>query len=159
MRMYYTTIVGYLWLEVTLAALRGLEPYEVLQALGNRRRHPVPGRSEQGVQVLTIWARTTAARPTRHRRPPRIPGAHPGSREGDAAIIRQAEGVLDKFLRKRILSTSAHEGNQWVRRRGVISYELDLALAVPQKHAGFRPHCGRGSGTSDASEADMHMTP
>lgn len=63
MRMHYTTVVGYFWLEITLAALRGLEPYEVLQALGNSRRYPVPGRSEQGIRVLTIWARTSAGRP------------------------------------------------------------------------------------------------
>jgi hypothetical protein len=63
MRMYYTGAVGYLWLEITLATLRGLEPYEVLQALGSRRRYPVPGQSEQGVRVLTIWARTRAGRP------------------------------------------------------------------------------------------------
>jgi hypothetical protein len=31
MRMHYTAVVGYFWLEITLAALRGLEPYEVLQ--------------------------------------------------------------------------------------------------------------------------------
>lgn len=63
MRVHYTAAVGYVWLEITLAALRGLEPYEVLQALGSRRRYPVPGRSEQGIQVLTIWARTSAGRP------------------------------------------------------------------------------------------------
>ena len=61
--MYYNVVVGYLWLEITLATLRGLEPHEVLQALGSRRRYPVPGRSEQGIRILTIWARTSAGRP------------------------------------------------------------------------------------------------
>lgn len=63
MRMHYANVVGYYWLEITLAALRGLEPYEVMQALGSRRRYPVPGRSEQGLRILTIWARTSAGRP------------------------------------------------------------------------------------------------
>lgn len=54
---------GYLWLEITLAQLRGIEPYEVLQALSGRRRYPVPGHSPEGVRVLTIWARTRAGRP------------------------------------------------------------------------------------------------
>jgi hypothetical protein len=61
--MHYTVVVGYFWLEITLAALRGLEPYEVLQAHGSRRRYPVPGRAAQGIRVLTIWARTSAGRP------------------------------------------------------------------------------------------------
>lgn len=62
MRLQYTRCVGYLWLEITLAQLRGIEPYEVLQALSGRR-YPVPGHSPEGVRVLTIWARTTAGRP------------------------------------------------------------------------------------------------
>jgi hypothetical protein len=37
--------VGYLWLEITLAQLRGTEPYEVLQALSGEQRYPVPGHS------------------------------------------------------------------------------------------------------------------
>lgn len=55
--------MGYLWLEITLAQLRGIEPYEILQALNSRLRHPVPGQSAEGVRVLTIWARTRAGRP------------------------------------------------------------------------------------------------
>jgi hypothetical protein len=38
MHVHYTAAVGYVWLDIRLAALRGLEPYEVLQALGSRRR-------------------------------------------------------------------------------------------------------------------------
>ena len=55
--------MGYLWLQVTLDALLGIEPYEVLQALGARRRLPVPAISPRGVRVLIIWARTQAGRP------------------------------------------------------------------------------------------------
>jgi hypothetical protein len=55
--------VGYLWLAITLAQLRDVEPYEVLQVLNSRRRYPVPGQSSEGVRILTIWARTRAGRP------------------------------------------------------------------------------------------------
>jgi hypothetical protein len=54
--------VGYEWLPVALRALRGITRYEVLQALGARRRRPVPARAA-GVTVLTVWARTAAGRP------------------------------------------------------------------------------------------------
>lgn len=55
--------MGYLWLEITLAHLRGIEPYEVMQALSAERRYPVPVRADNGMRVLTIWARTRAGRP------------------------------------------------------------------------------------------------
>jgi hypothetical protein len=55
--------VGYLWLEITLARLHGVEPYEVMQALSGQRRYPVVGQSREGVQILTIWGRTRAGRP------------------------------------------------------------------------------------------------
>jgi hypothetical protein len=44
--------VGYLWLEITLAQLRGIEPYEVLQALSGGQRYPVPGHSPGGCADL-----------------------------------------------------------------------------------------------------------
>jgi hypothetical protein len=62
-RLQYTDRVGYQWLPITLAQLHDIEPYEVLQALSAGRRYPVPGRSAQGVRILTIWARTRAGRP------------------------------------------------------------------------------------------------
>ncbi|WP_089251047.1 hypothetical protein [Asanoa hainanensis] len=52
----------YHWLAVTLAALRGVEPYEVLQALGSDRRLPVSAVG-LGPKVLGIFARTGAGRP------------------------------------------------------------------------------------------------
>lgn len=55
--------MGYLWLQVTLDALFGIEPCEVVQALGTRRRLPVPAISPRGVRVLIMWARTHAGRP------------------------------------------------------------------------------------------------
>jgi hypothetical protein len=54
--------VGYEWLAATLAALRGLEAYEVIQALAADRRWPRPATGPAGVPVLTIWARTEAGR-------------------------------------------------------------------------------------------------
>jgi hypothetical protein len=47
---------------VTLAALRGVEPFEVLQALGAVRRLPVPAVGS-GPKVLGVFARTNAGRP------------------------------------------------------------------------------------------------
>lgn len=63
MRSHYTCGVGYFWLEIALAGLRGIDPYEVLQALSAERRYPVRGQSPEGVLVLTIWARTRSGRP------------------------------------------------------------------------------------------------
>jgi hypothetical protein len=50
------------WVGEGLRALRGIEPYEVVQALSASRRLPVAARSG-GIPVLTIWARTQAGRP------------------------------------------------------------------------------------------------
>ena len=49
-------------MAVTLAALRGVEPFEVLQALGAVRRLPVPAVGS-GPKVLGVLARTNAGRP------------------------------------------------------------------------------------------------
>jgi hypothetical protein len=63
MRVHYTHDVGYFWLPVTLAMLRGVSPQEVLQALNAQRRYPVPGYSPEGISVLAIWARARTGRP------------------------------------------------------------------------------------------------
>ena len=55
--------MGYEWPAWALDALHGIEPYEVVQALGAKRRLPRPARSPDGVDVLTVWARTRAGRP------------------------------------------------------------------------------------------------
>jgi hypothetical protein len=55
--------VGYEWLAATLAALRGIEPYEVMQALTANRRWPRSAVGRHGIPVLAIWARTRAGRP------------------------------------------------------------------------------------------------
>jgi hypothetical protein len=54
--------VSYEWLAVALEALRGIEPYEVMQALAASRRRPVLAEAA-GVVVLTVWAKTAAGRP------------------------------------------------------------------------------------------------
>ncbi|GGK76876.1 hypothetical protein GCM10012284_08550 [Mangrovihabitans endophyticus] len=54
--------VGYEWLAEAVAALRGVEPYEVLQALSAARRMPLVAESA-GVRFLTISGRTQAGRP------------------------------------------------------------------------------------------------
>jgi len=55
--------VGYEWPGWALDALRGIEPHEVVQALGSERRWPRPAKGPSGVDVLTVWARTRAGRP------------------------------------------------------------------------------------------------
>jgi hypothetical protein len=55
--------VGYEWPGWALDALRGIEPHEVIQALGARRRWPRPAKGPSGVTVVTVWARTYAGRP------------------------------------------------------------------------------------------------
>ncbi|GAB1639589.1 hypothetical protein [Krasilnikovia sp. MM14-A1259] len=50
------------WEPIILAALAGIEPYEVLQALSSPRRLPKPGTSG-GVRVVAVFARTGAGRP------------------------------------------------------------------------------------------------
>jgi hypothetical protein len=54
--------VGYEWLAEALAALRGVEPYEVVQVLRAARRMPLAAESA-GVRFLTISGRTQAGRP------------------------------------------------------------------------------------------------
>ncbi|WP_189077652.1 hypothetical protein [Mangrovihabitans endophyticus] len=54
--------MGYEWLAEAVAALRGVEPYEVLQALSAARRMPLVAESA-GVRFLTISGRTQAGRP------------------------------------------------------------------------------------------------
>jgi hypothetical protein len=55
--------VGYSWASWSLAALDGIEPYEVVQALGADRRWPRQAHGRGGVPVLTFWARTRRGRP------------------------------------------------------------------------------------------------
>jgi hypothetical protein len=54
--------VPYYWLAATLAVLHGIEPYEVLQALGAERRLPAPAAGAD-LQLLGIYARTREGRP------------------------------------------------------------------------------------------------
>jgi hypothetical protein len=54
--------VPYRWLPIALESLRGIEPYEVQQALAAEVRWPRLARSETGLAVLTVWARTEAGR-------------------------------------------------------------------------------------------------
>lgn len=54
--------MGYEWLSNALDALRGIEPQEVNQVLGAKRRWPVPGYAD-GVKLLSIWGRTDKGRP------------------------------------------------------------------------------------------------
>ncbi|MGH3737025.1 MAG: hypothetical protein ACRDT6_15640 [Micromonosporaceae bacterium] len=54
--------MGYEWLPYALMALRGVEPYEVIQALHAVRRWPVPAIAS-GTRLLTIWSRTREGRP------------------------------------------------------------------------------------------------
>ncbi|HEX6077449.1 MAG TPA: hypothetical protein VFZ32_19600 [Micromonosporaceae bacterium] len=52
----------YRWIPAVLAALKGIEPYEVIQALSASRRLPVAGRAGRGVPVVGIFGRTRAGR-------------------------------------------------------------------------------------------------
>jgi hypothetical protein len=53
----------YKWIPAVLAALKGIEPYEVIQALSASRRLPVAGRAGHGrVPVVGIFGRTRARR-------------------------------------------------------------------------------------------------
>jgi len=54
--------VPYEWEEWALAALVGIEPYEVRQVLEADRRWPRSAASSAGIRVLTIWGRTRAGR-------------------------------------------------------------------------------------------------
>lgn len=53
----------YEWEDWALAALVGIEPYEVRQALEAKRRWPRRATSASGMQVLTVWGRTLTGRP------------------------------------------------------------------------------------------------
>lgn len=55
--------MGYEWLDAGLRALRGIEPYEVVQVLTAKSRWPRPARGPDGHWVLTVWGRTAAGRP------------------------------------------------------------------------------------------------
>ena len=55
--------VGYEWPGWALDALRGIEPQEVMQALGATRRWPRAASSDVGLRLITIWARTRRGRP------------------------------------------------------------------------------------------------
>jgi hypothetical protein len=55
--------VVYEWSGWALDALQGIEPHEVMQALGARRRWPRRASGPAGVPVLTVWARTREGRP------------------------------------------------------------------------------------------------
>jgi hypothetical protein len=55
--------MGYSWPGWALDALRGIEPDEVVQALGARHRWPRKARGRDGIEVLTSWARTVRGRP------------------------------------------------------------------------------------------------
>jgi hypothetical protein len=55
--------VPYEWDDWALAALVGIEPYEVRQVLEARRRLPRRATSATGVAVLTVWGRTATGRP------------------------------------------------------------------------------------------------
>ena len=52
----------YEWEEWALAALVGIEPYEVRQVLEATRRWPRRATSATGVPVLAIWGRTRTGR-------------------------------------------------------------------------------------------------
>jgi hypothetical protein len=55
--------VPYEWDDWALAALFGIEPYEVRQVLEAKRRWPRRATSASGVAVLTVWSRTETGRP------------------------------------------------------------------------------------------------
>jgi hypothetical protein len=59
---YTLGAVGYEWLPALLAALVGIEPYEVREVLEEGRRWPRPALGAHGLQVLAIWGRTAAGR-------------------------------------------------------------------------------------------------
>lgn len=61
-RTFYTSRVGYDWLPEALAALAGVEPYEVTQVLMASRRLPVAARSG-GLPFIAVMGRTWAGRP------------------------------------------------------------------------------------------------
>jgi hypothetical protein len=55
--------VGYEWVPLLLARLRGIAPHEVMQVLEDERpRWPRPALASRGIPVLAIWGRTRAGR-------------------------------------------------------------------------------------------------
>lgn len=63
---------GYEWLDVGLAFLHGIEPHEVIQVLGARRRWLRPAVGPDGHRVMTIWGtHQPGACPDRGRAPAR----------------------------------------------------------------------------------------
>lgn len=90
--------VGFEWLVTTLAALRGIEPYEVTQALAAQRRWPRPATGPQGLAVVTVWARTVAGRPL-------------------IVVVRQADGHNWWILGARDMSPAeTREYEEWEAR-------------------------------------------
>jgi hypothetical protein len=55
--------VGYEWVSTLLAALVGIEPYEIRQVLEEGDRWPRPAVSDVGVRLLAVWGRTRSGRP------------------------------------------------------------------------------------------------
>ena len=55
--------VGYEWLSTLLAALVGIEPYEIRQVLEEGERWPRPAVSDVGLRLLAVWGRTRTGRP------------------------------------------------------------------------------------------------
>jgi hypothetical protein len=55
--------VPYEWDDWALAALAGIEPYEVRQALEAKQRWPRRATSATGISVVSVWGRTVAGRP------------------------------------------------------------------------------------------------
>ena len=53
----------YEWEDWALAALIGIEPHEVRQALDAKRRWPRRATGAAGVPVVTVWSRTATGRP------------------------------------------------------------------------------------------------
>ncbi|BCJ66321.1 hypothetical protein GCM10009779_56400 [Polymorphospora rubra] len=55
--------MGYEWVPLLLATLKGIEPYEVRQVLEDQRpRWPRRAVGAGGVSVLAVWGRTRAGR-------------------------------------------------------------------------------------------------
>ncbi len=55
LQVLYAGDVVYRWIPAVLAALKGIEPYEVIQARTAFRRLPVAGRAGRGVPVMGIF--------------------------------------------------------------------------------------------------------
>ena len=55
--------MGYSWTSWSLSGLKDIEPFDVLRVLCAERRWPQRAHGENGITVLTIWARTRSGRP------------------------------------------------------------------------------------------------